>query len=95
MKMLDIEKIVARKFIEIKGMEYFDSNKYTMSKNVMEVKESNEIKFEFFIAKARPKQDGKIVVDESIPWDEIVLIYVDKETRECRVAVEVIAQMEE
>lgn len=86
MKILDTEKIAARKFVEIKGMEYLDSNKYTMSKNVTEEKESNEIKFEFFIAKARPKQDGKIVVDENIPWDEIVLIYVDKETGKCRVA---------
>lgn len=57
MKILDTEKIAARKFVEIKGMEYLDSNKYTMSKNVTEEKESNEIKFEFFIAKARPKQD--------------------------------------
>ena len=45
--MLEIEKIAAKKFVEIKGMEYLDIDKYTMTKNVTDIKESNEMKFEF------------------------------------------------
>lgn len=86
MKMIEIEKIAARKFIEIKGNDYLDSSKYTMSKCVTESIESNEIKFEFLVAKARPKNSSEIVVDEDVSWDEVISIYVDKETGKCRVA---------
>ena len=85
MKMLEIEKIAAMKFIEIKGTEYLDSNKYNMAKSVSNSKDGKEVKFVFMIAKARPKLSGVITVDESIPWDEEVAIVVDIETGECRV----------
>ena len=62
MKMIEIEKIAARKFVEIKGNDYLDSSKYTMSKCVTESIESNEIKFEFFVAKARPKIRVKLLL---------------------------------
>ncbi len=84
--MLEIEKIAAKKFVEIKGMEYLDIDKYTMTKNVTDIKESNEMKFEFMIAKARHKEGCNIIVDESIPWDETFLLYVNKTTGECRIA---------
>lgn len=83
MEMLDIEKIAAKKFIELKGMDFLDSGKYTMSKNISNVE--NEVKFEFLIAKANPKKAGAISVDERVPWDEIVSIYVNSQTGECRV----------
>ena len=37
--MLEIEKIAAKKFVEIKGMEYLDIDKYTMTKNVTDIKD--------------------------------------------------------
>ena len=85
MNRIDVEIIAARKFVEIKGMEYLDSSKYTMSKNVTKMQLNNEIQFEFLIAKARPKKEGKIVVDETIPWDEVISICVNTVTGECRV----------
>ena len=85
MKMIEIEKITARKFIEIKGSDYLDSSKYTMSKCVTELVESNEIKFEFLISKARPKNSSEIIVDETVSWDEVISICVNKETGKCRV----------
>ena len=84
MKMIEIEKIAARKFVEIKGNDYLDSSKYTMSKCVTESIESNEIKFEFFVAKARPKKSSEIIVDENVSWDEVISIYVDRKTGQCR-----------
>ena len=86
MKRLEIEKIAAKKFVEIKGMEYLDSSKYTISKIVSDSIESNEVKIEFLIAKARPKNTETILVNESIPWDEVITIYIDATTGECRVA---------
>ena len=86
MQMIEIERIAARKFVEIKGVDYLDTNKYIMSKNVTYMEETNEIKFDFLIAKAGPKEAHNIVVDESIPWDEIISISVNKETGSCQVS---------
>lgn len=44
------------------------------------------MKFEFMIAKARHKEERNIIIDESIPWDEKFLLYVNKTTGECRIA---------
>jgi hypothetical protein len=57
-----------------------------MSKSVSNSKDGKEVKFEFMIAKARPKMSGAITVDETIPWDEMVSIFVDVATGKCRVA---------
>lgn len=84
--MLEIEKIAAKKFVEVKGMKYLDINKYTITKNVTDTIDSNEVEFEFMIAKARHKKESNIIVDESIPWDERFLLYVNKTTGECRIA---------
>ena len=82
--MTDIEKIAAKKFVELKGTEYLNSDKYNMSKKVRRIDESGEIEFKFLIAKAKPKRTSEITVDESIPWDETVSILVDENTGKCR-----------
>ena len=85
--MNEIERIAAQKFIDTKGIEYIDSSKYTMSKNTTTIESTNEMKFDFFISKAKHKNPNEgIMVDETVSWDEIVSIYVNMETGESRIA---------
>ena len=80
---VEAERIAALKFFELKGQDCLEKYKDTL---YVSSGEDKDIVFvNFCIGKADAKEPEKIRVDETVEWDEVVIIQVNKMTGLCNV----------